>query len=78
MKCVRGFKVEALKSAAGWYIGTVDENGFPNCRISISYYGSKEEAEKMIKEGFAIKDYGENEFCFKMAGGVSCFKKVVC
>lgn len=75
MKCVRGHVIKALKSGAGWYIGTVDENGFPYCRISISYYKSKEEAEKMMVEGFAIKDYAENEFCFRSAGGCSCFKK---
>lgn len=74
MKCVRGHEIEALKSGAGWYIGTT-EDGMPYCRISISYYESKEEAERMMREGFAIKDYAENEFCFRGAGGVSCFCK---
>ena len=74
MKCVRGHEIKALKSAAGWYIGTV-EDGFPYCRISISYFEAKEEAEDMMRDGFAIKDYGENEWCFMTAGGYSCFKK---
>lgn len=75
MLCVRGHEIKALKSAAGWYIGTVDEFGCPYCRISISYYEIEEEAKKMMAEGFAIKDYGENEWCFMTAGGYSCFKK---
>ena len=78
MKCVRGHEIKALKSGAGWYIGTVDEDGCPYCRISISYFESKEEAERMMVEGFAIKDYSEHELCFRTAGGVSCFKKGGC
>ena len=75
MLCVRGHEVKVLKSGAGWYIGTVDTDGCPYCRISISYYETKEEAERMMVEGFAIKDYAENEFCFRTAGGCSCFEK---
>lgn len=37
MKCRKGYEVQALKSAAGWYIGTVDEEGYPNCRITTEY-----------------------------------------
>ena len=74
MKCVRGHEVKVLKSGAGWYIGTV-EDGMPYCRISISYYETEVEANRMLERGFAIKDYGENEFCFRTAGGCSCFKK---
>lgn len=27
-------EVRAMKSAAGWYVGTKTKDGFPNCRIS--------------------------------------------
>ena len=74
MKCVRGHEVKALKSGAGWYIGTL-EDGCPYCRISISYYETEDEANRMMETGFAIKDYGENEFCFREAGGLSCIVK---
>lgn len=37
MKCRRGYVIQPLKSAAGYYIGTLDEDGCPNCRLSTGY-----------------------------------------
>lgn len=33
MRCIKGHKIEILKSGAGYYVGT-REDGFPYCRLS--------------------------------------------
>ena len=60
MTCARGHEVKPMKSAAGWYMGTMTEEG-PYFRITNRYYSTKEEAEKNL-----IYDYrlaSENMFC---------------
>ena len=68
MKCRKGYEVKPLKSAAGYYLGTLDEEGFPNCRISNRY------AETEFKASLLHMDRQfrcmENEFC---NGGKGCF-----
>lgn len=68
MKCTKGFDVVPLKSGAGWYIGTVDEDGFPNCRITKGYALTKEGAKTLPLD----RQVGciENEFCNR---GEGCF-----
>ena len=68
MKCKKGYDVKPLKSAAGYYIGTLDPEGFPNCRISSGYAESEEEAVMLSLD----RQIGcmENEFC---NGGRGCF-----
>ncbi len=68
MKCRKGFDVLPLKSAAGWYIGTLDDKGMPNCRIS-DYVGSEDECmfSSMNRQTSCI----ENSAC---NGGVGCFE----
>lgn len=68
MKCKKGYDVKPLKSAAGWYVGTLDHEGFPNCRISTGYAES-EEAAVMLPLDRQIECI-ENEFC---NGGRGCF-----
>ena len=60
-KCKRGYEIQPLKSAAGWYLGTVDEEGFPNCRISMQYAETAEQAKRlpMNRQTGCI----ENEYC---------------
>lgn len=62
-KCVCGKNVKVLKSAAGWYIGTVDEDGFPYCRIS-GYYNEERRAQ-MALDGryFCEREASENLAC---------------
>ena len=60
MKCVKGYEVEPQRSAAGYYLGTVDEFGCPNCRISSRYAKTKEDAEKLPMDRQSVM---ENEFC---------------
>ena len=67
-KCKRGFEIQALSSAAGWYLGTLDEEGFPNCRISVEYAETAEKAEKLLMN--RQTNCIENEFC---NGGNGCF-----
>ena len=68
MKCKKGYDVKPLKSAAGYYIGTLDPEGFPNCRISSGYAESEEEAVMLPLD----RQIGciENEFCNE---GKGCF-----
>ena len=70
MKCIKGFEVQALKSAAGYYMGTVDSDGFPNCRISRDYAATKEAAQLLPLD----RQTGciENEFC---NSGKGCFNE---
>ena len=68
MKCIKGFEVKPLKSAAGWYIGTLDHDGFPNCRISTGY--AKTEEEIVLLQMDRQINCIENEFC---NGGEGCF-----
>lgn len=43
MTCRRGYEIKPMKSPAGWYLGTRDNDGFPNCRVS-GYAKTEEEA----------------------------------
>ena len=67
-KCKKGYEIQTLRSAAGWYLGTLDEEGFPNCRISTQYAKTAEDAEKLLMD--RQTNCGENEFC---NGGNGCF-----
>ncbi len=66
MKCKKGYTVEIMASPAGFYMGTKDNEGFPNCRIS-GYCRSKEMAAYLIpnRQNNCI----ENEYC---NGGTGC------
>lgn len=67
MKCKKGFNITVCKSAAGYYIGTVDEDGVPNCRIS-GYADNEKDADSLSMS----RQFGcvENEYC---NGGRGCF-----
>lgn len=66
MKCVRGFEVKPYRSGAGWYLGTHDEEGYPQCRVSSCYAKIEEEAMKLPIDRCGAS---ENVFC---SGGY-CF-----
>lgn len=68
MKCIKGYEVKALKSGVGYYMGTLDDKGFPNCSISREYAATKEEAERLPLN----RQIGciENEWC---NNGEGCF-----
>lgn len=62
-KCVKGFEVMVLQSAAGYYIGTIDEYE-PNCRLSVQYYKEKQKAQEALdNRTFIERDCMENNFC---------------
>lgn len=65
--CRKGYEVEALKSGAGYYIGTIDySEGYPqpNCRISEDYFKTKEEAQMRLEyHMFNFRFCAENEWC---------------
>ena len=63
--CVAGKEIQVVKSYAGYYIGTWEDG--PNCRLSVEYFKSEEEAEEALKNGrFTPRICEENLFC---AGG---------
>lgn len=68
LMCKKGYPVKPCKSAAGWYMGTTDDEGYPNCRISTGYAATPELAEKLPCD--RQTNCMENEFC---NGGKGCF-----
>ena len=64
--CKKGYEVKPFKCFSGWYLGTMDPEGGPNCRLSQSYAKTAKEAEKLdLMRCNAM----ENQFC---AGGEGC------
>ena len=72
MKCKKGYEIKCFKSAAGYYLGTVDEEGFPNCRIS-GYFEKPVEFNKSKICYLTRMDAMENQFCH---GYTSCLNVV--
>lgn len=68
MKCKKGYDVVGCKSAAGYYRGTYDNDGFPNCRLSTQYADTAEEAENIPLDRMCAM---ENSFC---NGNGNCFQ----
>jgi len=69
MKCVRGYDIEVLRSGAGYYIGTRDDIGLPNCRISNQYAKNSKDAEDLPMDR---QNNMENCYC---NGGRGCFRE---
>ena len=73
MKCVKGLEVCVLNSPAGYYVGTIDQECFPNCRLSQEYYKKKEEAQTALNNRtFTLRTCIENQFCAPNG----CFNRV--
>jgi hypothetical protein len=45
------FPLQVLKSRAGYYIGTCDEDGLPYSRESVEYWPKSSEAEAALVDG---------------------------
>lgn len=60
MKCKRNYEVKVMKSNAGYYRGTADEQGFPNCRLTTRYAKTIEDAEHLPLDR---QTASENQFC---------------
>jgi hypothetical protein len=45
------FELQVLNSAAGYYLGTLDEVGMPYSRESETYWQTREEAEAALESG---------------------------
>lgn len=71
MKCTIGYTLSVFQSSFGYYIGAFDE-GKPNCRISIEYYASKEEAQDALdNKTFNTRLAIENMYCNGWLGCLS-------
>lgn len=65
MKCRRGYEIRPYKSAAGWYMGTRDELGYPQCRLSADYAKTEDDAWDLpLSREYAM----ENAFCHANRG----------
>lgn len=70
MKCSQGYEIKVLKSNAGYYLGTVSEEGLPNCRLSEEYYPNEDAAKNALDNGFYTeRESVENLYC---NGFISC------
>ena len=69
LPCRKGYEVTILSSAAGYYIGTRDKEGFPNCRLSSGYAKTVAEARENLNADRQRAE--ENAFC---NGCGCCFK----
>lgn len=65
--CRKGCRIEALHSGAGYFLGTIDKDGMPNCRLSSGYYGDADSAIK--SKDFNRQFATENDHC---NGGAGC------
>ena len=72
MKCVNGYEIQPMKSAAGWYMGTRTKEGYPNCRMTDKYYLTADEAMDNMKTDYRYCE--ENNFC---SHGLVCCKEIV-
>lgn len=71
-KCNRGYELQVLSSAAGFYIGTITNEGEPMCRFSAQYYKTRARAEEVLEtERFERNNSIENQYCRNPYG--SCF-----
>lgn len=43
-----GFPIQVCKSAAGYYIGQLDGEGYPYSRLSVEYYATADEARDAV------------------------------
>lgn len=43
-----GFPIQVCKSAAGYYIGQLDLEGYPYARLSVEYYATADEARDAV------------------------------
>lgn len=48
--CGKSLPLQVLKSAAGWYIGTADEEG-PCSRESVEYWSTQASADEALASG---------------------------
>lgn len=69
-KCIQGYDFVIKKSAVGYYIGTIDEEGFSVCRCS-GYYKTKMDANSALENKTFHRICEENRFC---NGGKSCIE----
>ena len=61
--CKKGYRVQILKSAAGYYLGTADDIGLPVCRVS-GYTDTYEKAKDLTPDRICE----ENLFCNNYEG----------
>lgn len=65
LKCKKGYELKVLNgNLAGFYIGTLCEDGFPNCRLSEGYFKTRDAGEQTLQSGiFVDRRCPENYFC---------------
>jgi hypothetical protein len=68
--CVKGYTVQVMHSPCGYYIGTVDEEGIPNCRLLVEYWKKSQNAQEQLDNlSFVDRHHAmEIQFCHKGNG----------
>lgn len=62
-RCKQGKEVKVFHSAAGFYIGTFDDEG-PYCRLSVEYYKDRDKAQTALdNRTFTERETPEIMFC---------------
>lgn len=78
MKCAKGYELEVLRSNAGYYIGTVDEDSCPYCRYSKRYFKTEAAAQRVLRNidnlYFEGREDVGNMFCCHSAGAYFCIE----
>jgi hypothetical protein len=59
----RGHELKILKSAAGFYIGSIDSDGYPLSRVSEEYWPKAQQAEKAFgNDTYTTRESWENHY----------------
>lgn len=65
MKCIKGFDVQVLHSPNGFYMGAVDCDGNPICRLSSKHERSREKAKSLVLDRQGDKENIQCNGCGK-------------
>lgn len=64
MECVKGYNLEILRSNAGYYIGTLDEENMPNCRMTEGYAKTRKDVLSLKpRHSFEIQHCSNGNLC---------------
>jgi len=65
VKCKKGYELKVLSgNLSGFYIGTLCEEGLPNCRLSLGYFSTRDSCERSLQDNtFVVRRCPENDYC---------------
>lgn len=60
VRCIKGYEITAMSGGCGWYLGTYDEDGYPNCCITTGHAKTMADAKNLPLDRQRAT---ENVFC---------------